>query len=111
MRRAAGGKLRLTSSQGPIRATRRPIRQRQAVWLTELPVPMLEAVIAHELAHIRRWDLWINLAQLVVEILLFYHPAVWWLSRRLRVERELCCDELAVAATEQRLVYVSTLER
>jgi hypothetical protein len=71
---------------------------------------MLEAVLAHELAHIRRWDLWVNLGQRVVETLLFYHPAVWWLSRRLRGERELCCDELAVKATGERVVYVSALE-
>ena len=61
-------------------------------WLTELPPDMLESIIAHELAHIRRGDLWVNLLQRVIEVLLFYHPAVWWLSQRIRVERELCCD-------------------
>ena len=50
------------------------------------------------------------LLQRVVETLLFYHPAVWWLSRRLRAERELCCDELAVAVTGRRLEYVQALE-
>jgi beta-lactamase regulating signal transducer with metallopeptidase domain len=88
----------------------RPIVLIPAAWVTEMPPAMLEAVIAHELAHLRRQDLWINLLQRVVETLLFYHPAVWWLSRRLRAERELCCDELAVAATGRRLEYVQALE-
>jgi beta-lactamase regulating signal transducer with metallopeptidase domain len=59
------------------------------------PVEM-EALLAHELAHIRRWDDVINLAQCAVETLLFYHPAVWWISRVARQDRELCCDDLAV---------------
>ena len=59
-------------------------------WVTELQPDMIEAVIAHELAHIRRGDLWVNLLQRLVETFLFYHPAVWWLSRRLRIDRELC---------------------
>ncbi len=78
--------------------------------VTQMKPEMLEAVIAHELAHIRRFDLWVNLAQRVMETLLFYHPAVWWLSSCLRSERELCCDELAVRATRERLTYASTLE-
>jgi beta-lactamase regulating signal transducer with metallopeptidase domain len=81
-----------------------------AAWATEMPLDMLEAVIAHEMAHLRRMDLWANFLQRIVETLFFYHPAVWWLSRRLRIERELCSDELAVAATGQRLVYAQTLE-
>jgi beta-lactamase regulating signal transducer with metallopeptidase domain len=81
-----------------------------AAWATEMPLDMLEAVIAHELAHLRRMDLWANFLQRIIETLFFYHPAVWWLSRRLRIERELCSDELAVAATGQRLVYAQTLE-
>ena len=56
----------------------------------------LEAVFAHELAHIRRHDYLVNLLQMAAETLLFYHPAVWWVSRRMRHERELCCDDLAV---------------
>ena len=52
-------------------------------------------MLAHELAHIRRHDFLMNMVQIVVETLLFYHPAVWWLSRRVRIERELCCDDLA----------------
>ncbi len=81
-----------------------------AAWLTEMTPDMLQAVVAHELAHLRRLDLWTNLFQRIVESVLFFHPAVWWLSRRIRQERELCCDELAVHVTQQRKLYVETLE-
>ena len=88
----------------------RPMVLLPATMLTGMNPAMIEAVVAHELAHIRRFDLWINLAQRVVETLLFHHPAVWWLSNRLRAERELCCDEMAAAATGERLTYASALE-
>ena len=88
----------------------RPMVLLPAALVIQMQPEMLEAIIAHELAHIRRFDLWVNLAQRVMETLLFYHPAVWWLSNRLRNERELCCDELAVRATGERLTYVSALE-
>lgn len=60
-----------------------------------MPAPLLEALLAHELAHIRRHDYLVNLVQGVVEALLFYHPVVWWLSHRIREERELVADDLA----------------
>jgi beta-lactamase regulating signal transducer with metallopeptidase domain len=88
----------------------RPMVLLPASWLASVPPAVLEAVIAHELAHIRRWDLWVNLFQRVVETLLFYHPAVWWLSQRLRSERELCSDALAVRAVGGRVVYAEALE-
>ncbi|MBC8114543.1 MAG: M56 family metallopeptidase, partial [Candidatus Saccharimonas sp.] len=88
----------------------RPMILLPVAWVTELPPDMIEAVIAHELAHIRRGDLWVNLFQRLVETLLFYHPAVWWLSRRLRIERELCCDELVVRTMQNPLRYAETLE-
>lgn len=88
----------------------RPMVLVPAAWVTELPPDMLEAVLAHELAHLRRFDLWVNLFQGIVETLLFYHPAVWWLSRRLRTERELCCDEIAVAVTQDNVRYAEMLE-
>ena len=69
----------------------------------------LEAVIAHELAHVRRHDYLANLLQSVVETLLFYHPAVWWVSRTARVEREHCCDDLAVAACGDAVLYARAL--
>lgn len=64
--------------------------------LSNIPAEQLEAIVAHELAHIRRHDYLVNLLQTAVECLLFYHPAVWWLSSRIRQERELCCDAAAV---------------
>ena len=88
----------------------RPMVLLPAAMLTRMDASMIEAVVAHELAHIRRLDLWINLAQRIVETLLFYHPAVWWLSNRLRAEREFCCDEMAVAVTGERLTYATALE-
>ena len=62
----------------------------------------LEAVLAHELAHIRRHDYLVNLLQSAVETLLFYHPGVWWVSHVVRVEREHCCDDLAVIGLRRR---------
>ncbi len=79
--------------------------------LTQCPPDLLEAMIAHELAHIRRHDLWINLLQRIAETLLFYHPAVWWVSGRMRAERELCCDDLAVRVTGRRIEYAEALVR
>ena len=89
----------------------RPLVLLPASWLTEMTPEVLEAVIAHELAHVRRLDLWVNLLQRLMETLLFYHPAVWWLSRRVSLEREMCADELAVGATSERLVYATALEQ
>ncbi len=89
----------------------RPIVLLPTSWMTALPTDVLEAVIAHELAHIRRHDVWVNLFQRIVETLLFYHPAVWWLSSCIRLERELCCDELAIEATGERKRYAMALER
>jgi TonB family protein len=71
----------------------------------------LEAVLAHELAHILRYDYLVNMLQTVVETLLFYHPAVWWASARIRQERELCCDDLAVDACGDALCYARALTR
>ena len=77
--------------------------------LTGLSEEQFRAVIAHELAHIRRHDWLVNLFQVLVETLLFYHPAMWWLNRRIRIERELCCDEIAVSLTGSRLEYARAL--
>ena len=80
-----------------------------AAAFTALPVKELEALLAHELAHVRRHDYMVNLLQSVAETLFFYHPAVWWVSHRLRVERENACDDLAVAATGSVTVYARAL--
>ncbi|HWB07717.1 MAG TPA: M56 family metallopeptidase [Pirellulales bacterium] len=77
--------------------------------LTGLPVAQVESILAHELAHVRRHDFLVNAAQSVVEILLFYHPCVWWISARIRAEREHCCDETAVAVCGDPLVYARAL--
>jgi beta-lactamase regulating signal transducer with metallopeptidase domain len=69
----------------------------------------LESILAHELAHVRRCDYLVNLIQSTVEALLFYHPAVWWVSTRVRVERELCCDDAAVAACGDARAYAGAL--
>jgi beta-lactamase regulating signal transducer with metallopeptidase domain len=77
--------------------------------LTGLSPEQLEAILVHELAHIRRFDCFVNLFQIAAETLLFYHPAVWWVSRMIRAERENCCDDLAVAACGDVGVYARAL--
>jgi len=71
----------------------------------------LEALLAHELAHIRRHDYLVNLIQSAAETLLFYHPAVWWVSRQIRMERENCCDDLAVSVCGDVITYARALTR
>ncbi len=73
----------------------RPVVLLPAALLTRMPTDLIEALLAHELAHIRRHDYLVNLLQNAIEALLFYHPVVWWLSHRIRVERELIADQLA----------------
>jgi bla regulator protein blaR1 len=75
----------------------RPVVLVPASLLSGMPPELLQALLAHEVAHIRRHDYLVNLLQNLAESLLFYHPAVWWLSRRIRFERELIADELAAA--------------
>jgi beta-lactamase regulating signal transducer with metallopeptidase domain len=76
---------------------------------TGLAPRQLEAILAHELAHVRRHDYLVNLFQTAVETLLFYHPAVWWVSAQVRRERENCCDDLAVEVCGDRLGYARAL--
>ena len=73
--------------------------------LTGLTPTQLQALLAHELAHIRRNDWLVNAIQVLIETLLFYHPAVWWLSRRIRQERENCCDDVALSLIADRPSY------
>jgi beta-lactamase regulating signal transducer with metallopeptidase domain len=77
--------------------------------LTGLSEEQLEAVIAHELAHIQRLDPFVNVFQVCVETLLFYHPAIWWLNRKIRAEREHCCDDMAVALCGNAVEYARAL--
>ena len=87
----------------------KPVVLLPAAALAGLTAVQLEAILAHELAHVRRHDYLVNLLQSIVETLLFYHPAVWWVSAEVRAEREHCCDDLAIAVCGDRLVYVSAL--
>lgn len=89
----------------------RPVILLPASCLTGLAPRELEALLAHELAHIRRHDYLVNLLQTAVETLLFYHPAVWWTSRIIRAEREAACDEIAAAACGNRIEYARALAR
>jgi HEAT repeat protein/beta-lactamase regulating signal transducer with metallopeptidase domain len=77
--------------------------------LTGLTPQQLEVLLAHELAHVRRHDYLMNLAQAVIETLLFYHPAVWWVSSRVREEREHCCDDVVVREWADAHLYASAL--
>jgi len=70
---------------------------------------MLETILLHELAHIRRYDYLVNLWQSAVETVLFYHPAVWWVSQTIRTEREHCCDDLVIVVLNDRKTYARAL--
>jgi len=87
----------------------RPALLLPAATVLGLSAEQLEAVIAHELAHIRRYDYLVNMIQMLIETLLFYHPAVWWVSRRIRTERELCCDDIAVRTCGDAVCYARAL--
>jgi len=79
--------------------------------ITSLTPDQIRFVLLHELAHIRRGDYFANLFQLLAEALLFFNPAVWWISRHIRIEREACCDALAVELSRAPAEYVRTLVR
>src|SRR5215472_104454 len=87
----------------------RPVVLLPARALTGLSEEQIEMIIAHELAHIRRLDGFVNVFQIGVETLLFYHPAVWWVSQRIRTEREHCCDDEAVAVCGDAVNYARAL--
>ena len=77
--------------------------------LSGLSTAQIEAILAHELAHIRRHDYLVGVLQSIVEALLFYHPAVWWVSKTIREERENCCDDIAVEISGNALIYARAL--
>jgi beta-lactamase regulating signal transducer with metallopeptidase domain len=87
----------------------RPVVFLPVTALSGLTEEQLALIIAHELAHIRRFDPFVNVFQVCVETLLFYHPAVWWLNKRIRVEREHCCDDTAVALCGNAVEYARAL--
>ena len=77
--------------------------------LTSLSSSELQAVLAHELAHVRRNDYLVNLYQMVIESVYFFNPAVWWISRQIRIEREACCDQIAIEAAGNNIGYAQIL--
>lgn len=89
----------------------RPLVLLPTAALADLSREQLEALVLHELAHIRRHDYLLNLAQTVLESVMAYHPAVWWVSSNAREEREHCCDELAARVIGSRKLYATALSR
>lgn len=87
----------------------RPVILFPVATLVGLPNEQLEAVLAHELAHVKRSDYLVHLMQCAIEVALFYHPAVWWVSRQVSIEREHACDDLAAAACGDKLCYAHAL--
>jgi beta-lactamase regulating signal transducer with metallopeptidase domain len=87
----------------------RPVILLPASSLTGLSPEQLETILAHELAHVRRYDYLVNAFQTLVETFIFYHPAVWWISRCIREEREHCCDDLVARLYEDRMPYARAL--
>ena len=117
--RAMAGRLRISKPVGVVQSAVvqvpmlvgwiRPIILIPASVVSGLTVAQLEAVIAHELAHVRRHDYLANIVQTAAEILLFYHPACWWISKQIRAEREHACDDLAVRVCGDRVLYAEAL--
>ena len=87
----------------------RPVILLPAAVVVGLTPRQLESLLAHELAHIRRHDYFVNILQTLVETFLFYHPVVWWVSSSIRYERELCCDDLAVRSCGDAVSYARAL--
>ena len=87
----------------------KPVLLLPASLASNLSIAELEAIFAHELAHVRRYDQVVNLLQLLIESILFFNPAVWWISRQVRLEREACCDAAAAGLTGNAIAYASLL--
>jgi bla regulator protein BlaR1 len=77
--------------------------------MSGLSMEQVECILIHELGHVRRWDFLLNMVQSVAEIILFYHPATWWVTRQIRQERENCCDELVVGMAANKVQYARAL--
>jgi beta-lactamase regulating signal transducer with metallopeptidase domain len=77
--------------------------------LPQLSAGEMKVILLHELAHLRRWDDWTNLAQKIARAVFFFHPAVWWIENRLTLEREMACDDMVLAQTASPRDYASSL--
>jgi beta-lactamase regulating signal transducer with metallopeptidase domain len=77
--------------------------------LPQLSAEEFEVILRHELAHLRRWDDWTNLAQKIVKAVFFFHPAVWWIEKRLTLEREMACDDVVLAENASPKAYAAFL--
>lgn len=77
--------------------------------LRELPAEELKIILLHEFTHLRRWDDWTNLAQKIVRTIFVFHPAVWWIEKRLSLEREMACDDAVLAQTANPRAYAECL--
>ncbi len=77
--------------------------------INQLETAEVDAILAHELAHFVRKDIYINVIQTMIEAILYYHPAIWWISANIRVERENCCDEMAIGYLGDNIQYAKTL--
>jgi len=77
----------------------------------ELSSEELNQILLHELAHLRRWDDWTNLAQQLIKAIFFFHPAVWWIEKKIALEREMACDDAVIAETRSPRLYAECLAR
>ena len=98
-----------TISSAAVIGLLKPVLFIPASMITGLNKLQLEAVIAHEIAHIRRFDPVVNFCQLLIEAVLFFNPAVAWIGGQIRIEREACCDVFGVTATGDESMYLDTL--
>jgi bla regulator protein BlaR1 len=87
----------------------KPVILVPAGMLAAIPADQVEAIILHELAHIKRKDYFVNILQSIVEIFFFFNPAIWWLSSLIRAERENCCDDIAIENSSSKIGYVKAL--
>jgi|GEM_PF-3067768 len=87
----------------------KPVLLVPASMFTALDPSEIEMILVHELAHVRRYDVLVNILQTIMETVFFFNPAIWWLSRQIRTERENCCDDLAILRAGSRLTYARAL--
>lgn len=109
IQRKVGLRLSAAITTPMVVGTFKPMVLLPAGLLTGLPPEQVECILIHELAHVRRWDYLVNILQSVGEILLFFHPATWWVSRKIRQERENCCDEWVVRLKSNKVQYARAL--